>query len=83
MCEGVSKQTPDLRILPRRDHAPGFETPLSATAWEQIFFVVPVLKSAIRTWKNLSGLKKLSITVNKPVMCSLRNYKTSTERNCC
>ena len=47
MCEGASKQTPDLGILP-----PGFEIPLSATAWEQIFFVAPVLMSVIRTWKN-------------------------------
>ena len=33
MCEGASKQTPDLKILPRRDHAPTprFELPGSAT----------------------------------------------------
>ena len=29
MCKGTSKQTPELRILPRR--APGFEIPGSAT----------------------------------------------------
>ena len=32
MCEGASKQTPDLKILPRRDRAPRFEIPGSATA---------------------------------------------------
>ena len=31
MCEGASKQTPDLKILPRRDRAPRFEIPGSAT----------------------------------------------------
>ena len=31
MCKGASKQTPELRILPRRDRAPGFEIPGSAT----------------------------------------------------
>ena len=31
MCNGVSKPTPDLKILTRRDRAPGFEIPLSAT----------------------------------------------------
>ena len=32
MCEGASKQTPDLKILPRRDRAPPrFEIPGSAT----------------------------------------------------
>ena len=33
MYEGASKQTPDLRILPRRDRAPGFEIPGSATVY--------------------------------------------------
>ena len=32
MCEGASKQTPGLKILPRRDCAPRFEIPGSATA---------------------------------------------------
>ena len=31
MFEGASKQTPDLKILPRRDRAPCFEIPGSAT----------------------------------------------------
>ena len=30
MCEGASNQTPELRIIPRRDRAPGFEIPGSA-----------------------------------------------------
>ena len=30
MCEGASKQTPDLKILPPRDRAPRFEIPGSA-----------------------------------------------------
>ena len=32
ICERASKQTPDLRIPPRRDRAPGLEIPGSATA---------------------------------------------------
>ena len=32
MCEGASKQTPDLKIPPRRDRVPRFEIPGSATA---------------------------------------------------
>ena len=32
ICEGASKQTPDLRIPPRRDRAPGLQSPGSATA---------------------------------------------------
>ena len=31
MSEGASKRTTDLRILPLRDRAPGFEIPGSAT----------------------------------------------------
>ena len=31
ICEWASKQSPDPRILPHRDHAPGFEIPGSAT----------------------------------------------------
>ena len=32
ICEGASKQSQDLRILPRRARAPGLEIPGSATA---------------------------------------------------
>ena len=39
ICEGAPKQTPDLRILPRRDRAPGLEIPGSATA--EVFFDAP------------------------------------------
>ena len=39
MCEGASKQTPDLRILPRRDRAPGLEIPGSAT--DEVLFYAP------------------------------------------
>ena len=34
ICEGAPKQTPDLRIPPRRDRAPGLEIPGSATECE-------------------------------------------------
>ena len=33
MRERASKQTPDLRNLPRRDRTPGFEIPGSATVF--------------------------------------------------
>ena len=36
MCEGASKQTPDLKILPRRDRAPRFEIPGSATEFQPL-----------------------------------------------
>ena len=36
MCEGASKQTPDLRILLSRDRAPGFEIPGSATVSSRV-----------------------------------------------
>ena len=38
MFEGASKQTLDLRILPRRDRAPRFEIPGSAHASLQLGF---------------------------------------------
>ena len=38
MWEGASKQIPDLRILPRRDRAPDFQIPGSATG-ENIFLL--------------------------------------------
>ena len=46
MCEGASKQTPDLRILPRRDHAPlpRFEIPGSATAHVQFLSLIHQLR---------------------------------------
>ena len=40
MCEGTSKQTLDLRILPRRDRAPRFEIPGSAHVIEETLFNV-------------------------------------------
>ena len=37
MCEGASKQTPGLKIQPRRDRAPRFEIPGSATVYHICF----------------------------------------------
>ena len=42
MCEGASKQTPDLKILPRRDPPPRFEIPGSATAMHVLNFTLTV-----------------------------------------
>ena len=39
MCEGASKRTPDLSILPRRDRAPGFEIPGYAPVCDSVIRV--------------------------------------------
>ena len=42
MGEGISKQTPDLKILPRRDRTPRFEIPGSATDEYSSYFLSSV-----------------------------------------
>ena len=73
ICEGASKETPDLRIPPRRDRAPGLLSPGSATA--EVCFDAPFVFCCDDREQSTYSKHCLMATVKVYACCTVKYYK--------